>query len=150
MTCLDTNAADELWVAPGITQFLSVSLARVYACDATGGLVVLDLFTGVRLASMPLIDVAVRLTNPSSDRVYLVGETGAVQCLHEVRQKTPLLYTPPPPEQRDVELKGKARPAEPTEESPLEEPSDIPDAPPADDPSDIPDDFDADDPFGAL
>ncbi|MGD9720063.1 MAG: PQQ-binding-like beta-propeller repeat protein [Pirellulales bacterium] len=169
MTCLGAKDGAELWVAPGITQFLAASPTRLYACDATGQLSVLDLATGTRLGSLPLVDVAVRLTNSHSDRIYLVGATGAVQCLREVAQKTPVLHIPPPPKKEESKArlrdrKGEAPaespdepPAEPTEDPDAMPADDAADAPPAeamdepaatpDDKADLPDDLKSDDPF---
>ncbi len=152
MICLDTNGPTELWVAPGIAQFVSASPTRVYTRDKVERLVVLDIETGARLASMPLVDVAHLLTNPHSDRIYLVGETGAVQCLHEIGRPSPVLHIPPAPPKTE-------QPAMPRRESvePASEPTDAPlpaeepfpaEEPPMEDNSDEPTpDFDADDPF---
>jgi outer membrane protein assembly factor BamB len=97
MTCLSTEPVGELWVAPGIKQLLSVGTTRVYARDSVGRLVVLDIETGARLASLSLEDVSVTLTNSYSDRIYLVSAGGALQCLHELGAKRPVMHTPPPP-----------------------------------------------------
>jgi outer membrane protein assembly factor BamB len=140
MTCLDVDGPTELWVAPGIKQFLSASPTRLYTRDSLGRLVVLDLETGTRLASLPLVDVILTLTNRHSDRVYLVSATGAVQCLHEVGRRTPVLHVPPAPEKTDRNVELRDRSDEPTE-SPL----------PADDVGDpdTPTEDDADDPFSS-
>ncbi len=76
MTCLDAEAARLLWVAPGIAQFLSASDTRLYVVDKVGRLQVLDIATGTQLASMPLVDVPLTVTNPDCDRIYLVGAPG--------------------------------------------------------------------------
>jgi outer membrane protein assembly factor BamB len=117
MTCLDAKSAAQQWVAPGIRQFLAASPARVYVCDDVGRMVVLDIETGTRLAAMPLVDVALRLTNGRSDRIYLVGEGGAVQCLREVQSKTPVLHVPPPPPQ-EIKARLKERKDKPADEPP--------------------------------
>jgi outer membrane protein assembly factor BamB len=143
MTCLDAKAGRELWVAPGIAQFLSASGSRLYVVDASRQLVAIDIATGMRLGSTPLVDVSVTLTNPDSDRIYLVGATGAVQCLHEMRQRTPVLHVPPAPaikEKPKVKDRSKApaeeeaaedTPAEemPADETPAEAPAEPSDSP---------------------
>ena len=146
MTCLDSRLSSELWVAPGVTKLLSISPTRVYACDSVNRLVVLDKETGDRLASMPLVDVAVRMNNQYTDRIYLVSATGTVQCLHEVGQKSPVLHMPPPPPPEEkVKLKVRDR-----DDAPTDEPE-SPEAPPAaeakDDAADMPAEFESDDPF---
>ncbi len=149
MTCLDAEAARELWVAPGIAQFLAAGASRLYTVDRVGHLVVLDVATGVRLASMPLVDVAITLTNPHSDRIYLVGATGAVQCLHELRQVKPLHHVPPAP-RAETKPKLRDRSESPLEEAPPEQPRDEApsDSPFAEDTDPVaPAEADVDDPF---
>jgi outer membrane protein assembly factor BamB len=159
MTCLAAKGAAELWVAPGITQFLSASPTRVYACDNVGRLVALDVETGGRLATMTLIDVAQKLTNSHSDRVYLVGAGGAVQCLRELGLKTPVLHVPPPPTlpQKPKLKERKEKPVDEPEmtiEDAADQPKDAPAAPDApeapaveDKKSDMPAEPESDDPF---
>jgi outer membrane protein assembly factor BamB len=139
MTCLDAKDARESWVAPGVKQFLSASGSRVYVVDASQQLVVIDIGTGMRLGSMSLLDVSVTLTNPESDRIYLVGATGAVQCLHEMRQRTPVLHVPPAPAVKErPKLKDRSKaPVEeeaaademPAEEPPAEAPAEPSESP---------------------
>jgi outer membrane protein assembly factor BamB len=149
MTCLDAAEARLLWVAPGIAQFLSASDTRLYAVDKVGRLQVLDIATGTQLASMPLVDVPLTVTNPASDRIYLVGASGAVQCLHELRQQTPTMHVPPAPDVKALPTL-RDRSAESEEETPHEEP---PASVPSDSPfgedmgSEAPAGVDADDPF---
>lgn len=119
LTCLEAKDGRELWVAPGVAQFLSGSGSRLYVVDASRQLVAIDIATGMRLGSMPLVDVSVTLTNPESDRIYLVGATGAVQCLHEMRQRTPVLHVPPAPAVK-AKPKLKDRSKAPAEEAPAE------------------------------
>ncbi len=151
MTCLDCKSAAELWVAPGIAQFLSASPTRVYACDTVGRLVVLDIDTGSRLATMSLADIALKLTNSHSDRVYLVSAGGAVQCLHEVGMKTPVAHVPPAPPTVE-KPKLKQRTEKPADEAPQEtkpeEPAAEPLAPDKEEgKSEMPADLESEDPF---
>jgi outer membrane protein assembly factor BamB len=95
MICLDAATGKPKWTAAGITQFVSQSASKVYACDRFGQLTVLDINRGTRLDSMPLPIGTKKLINYRSDRIYLTTETGLIQCLHEVELKKPLLYEPP-------------------------------------------------------
>ena len=146
MTCLSTEPVGELWMAPGIRQLLSVGPTRVYVRDELGRLVVLDIDTGSRLASMSLQDVPVTLTNNYSDRIYLVSAGGALQCLHELGAKQPVMHTPPPPApstEPKAKLKDrKDQPADaPAADAPAEDAPAMEDDKPA---GDVPE---SDDPF---
>ena len=110
MTCLDSKAVSELWVAPGIKQFLSASPTRVYACDNLGRLTVLDINTGSRVATMPLAEIALKVCNSHTDRVYLAGDAGVVAMSARNRIRKPAVYTPPPPAPPEIKAKLRERP----------------------------------------
>lgn len=98
----------ELWHAPRISQFVSLSPSRVYAVDDLGRLTVLDAETGSRLGSLPLQGVSIKLVNRSTDRIYLASESGMVQCLRESSSKSPVKHEPPVLDKAKT-IKGKAK-----------------------------------------
>jgi len=95
MYCLDSATPKVKWIAAGVSQFIARSATKVYACDPSGQLLVLDLKRGSRLDAMPLPAGTKKLINYQNDRIYLTTDTGMIQCLHEVQLKKPLLYEPP-------------------------------------------------------
>ncbi len=93
MHCLALKTGNENWSAPGIVQFVAASKSRVYATDRIGRLVVLDARNGARLDAVPIESVPIKLLNTVTDRIYLADDGGLVQCLHEVQQREPLIYS---------------------------------------------------------
>ncbi len=96
MFCIDGRSGEQIWSARNLLQFCSVSAAHVYAIDNFNRLVILDAQHGNRLSTLPLGDVQIKLVNQQTDRIYLASDTGVIQCIHELGQRTPLVYTPPP------------------------------------------------------
>jgi outer membrane protein assembly factor BamB len=157
--CLDSKLGEPLWLAPGITQFVSMSPSRVYAIDRRGGLVALDAKSGTPLGSMPLAGTVIKLPNGQSDRLYLASNSSVVQCLREIALKSPVMHIPPAAvDDKAQRVKDKKSPGESPSESTLDEPaaadaddSSEPamsdDAPAEDLPAENPTDDDADNPF---
>jgi len=150
MYCLDAKTGDQLWWAPQLIQFIAASKDRVYVVDRLGRMVVLDVATGARLDALPFPTRSVRMLNDQTDRIYLVSETGLVQCLRETEQVDPIVHLysqegPPAPAQPpgpgqpappagDNPFEG-GQPAAPADDNPFEggQPADDPFAPAADD-----------------
>lgn len=128
MNCLDGASGKPLWFAPKITQFVSRSPSRVYACDQLGRLIALDGKTGARLGALPLDGVSVKLINHQSDRVFLANDACVVQCLREVGLRSPKMHVPPEAEKPAPGAKSTEPKDESTEESapaPKDEPAAI-------------------------
>jgi hypothetical protein len=94
---------------------------------------VLDAKSGVPLGSLRTSPETTAIVNPTTDRLYLVSETGLVQCLHEVGADKPTIHTAPAaPAEGDaadpaVSAEEGAEPAEPGQPaagSPFDEPAD--------------------------
>ena len=122
-------------------QFVAAGKTRVYATDRIGRLQVLSAANGALLDAIPTENVWTKLINADTDRVYLVSETGLIQCLREVEQLKPLMHgkdrkeaaraeskrqpeqeTPPP--KPTVEVEKPAKKAEPkTPTTPKERPA---------------------------
>jgi hypothetical protein len=86
---------------------------------------------------MPSEGATSALVNDQTDRVYLVSQKGAVQCLHELGAEQPFYHVVPEPETPPAEA-AEGQPTETVEpETTPEPPADV--TPPADD----------EDPFGA-
>lgn len=80
---LDMETGVTNWQRPStsIDELLGMIQGKVFATSLTGSLVVLDLATGERIATMNEIRPSRVLINPMTDRLYLVGASGYVQCL---------------------------------------------------------------------
>jgi hypothetical protein len=105
--CIDAKEGTQRWFAPGIMQFVAASKERVYATDKFGRLQILNAKTGARLDSFPIPGLPIRVANDQTDRIYLVSETGLVQCLREVEAVKPLVYAT----MREEAVKPVAKPA---------------------------------------
>jgi outer membrane protein assembly factor BamB len=115
--CLDAKDGTQLWFAPKMRQFVSLSPSRVYACDELGRLAALDAASGARLGAMPLHGITLKLCNNYSDRVYLANDSGVIQCLRDIDARSPTLYVPPPAESEADKPKSKLPAAGPKKDS---------------------------------
>jgi outer membrane protein assembly factor BamB len=122
--CINATSGTGLWEAPHVNQFAAISKDRVYAVNDLGEFVVLNAATGVTLAKIRTDRPIHALVNDQTDRVYLVSESGMIECLHEVNLKTPIYHNPKPAPPKE-EAKPAAAPAPPTPTS-VEKPAKAP------------------------
>ena len=109
--CVNATSGIGVWEAPNVKQFAAKSKDRVYAVGDLGEFVVLNAASGVTLAKAKCERPVHALVNDQTDRIYLVSETGVIECLHEIGQTQPIYHNPKPaPEDKDKE-KGKDKPA---------------------------------------
>lgn len=119
--CLDTADGALNWVSIGVAQFVASSPTRVYGMDRYGGLMILDGESGVVVGEAAGREGTTAVLNEKTDRLYLVSETGLVQCLHEIGQTTPYQHGPPAAKDDETESdetadEGVDEPAMPREE----------------------------------
>lgn len=108
MFCLDAKTGIQRWAAPMVTQFVAAGPDRLYVVDKLQRLVMLDARTGSRLDAVDVRLFPFRLVNAQTDRIYLAGQQGLIQCLRDPRQVEPLVYLV---EQKRAEKKEKDKPA---------------------------------------
>jgi outer membrane protein assembly factor BamB len=111
MYCLDAKTGKQVWWTPQVVQFVAASKDRVYASDKTGQTLVLDAKNGSRLDTIAATAPLVKLINAETDRIYLVAETGLIQCLHETEQSEPIRHVKPLEQQPTVDATKLAGPA---------------------------------------
>jgi hypothetical protein len=91
---LNAQTGDQLWAQPvnDIDQIFAHAGNRIIGRDREGQLVVLDADTGDTV--MRACDFPVRrfVTNADTDRVYLIGEGGMVQCLRPIGSEFPVFH----------------------------------------------------------
>lgn len=90
MYSLDAKTGKQVWWTPRVTQFLAASKERVYTADKYGQVLILDAKTGARVDTLAVNVPMVRMLNQDTDRLYLVSQTGLIQCLHEIGQSEPI------------------------------------------------------------
>lgn len=119
MFCIDSKEGTELWVTPGIEEVIASSTQRVYVRDNVGRLVALDKRTGAKLAGIPTGGFGMSLANNVTDRIYLVSNTGVIQCLREIDSSFPIVHRPLPTEpQEDEGTPASRRSRQPAEQEP--------------------------------
>jgi hypothetical protein len=133
--CVATEDGTLRWTALDVSRFVGASPTRVYGMDRYGTLMVLDGRSGVELGQASGSQGTSAVANDRTDRLYLVSDSGLVQCLHEVGQPQPFLHPQPTFDEPAAE-----KPA-PAGEVPL------PETPPADEPPAVEPPPDAGDPF---
>ena len=80
---------------PSVGELIGVLGGQLYATTLSGGLTVIDAKTGGRVASYPNVRPADFITNTLTDRIYLVSESGDVQCLRREGAELPNLIRQP-------------------------------------------------------
>ncbi|GAA5509695.1 PQQ-binding-like beta-propeller repeat protein [Novipirellula caenicola] len=114
--------------ASNIDELVGTIGDKLYVTTLSGAFAVLDLETGKQVESFPGIRPQRLLRNSKTDRLYLIGKTGAVQCLRSIDADLPIIS----------EGHGEAKKGEEKEEKKEEEkkPAESNDfgAPPASDP----------------
>ncbi len=78
---------------PNIGELLGVLDNRIYATTMSGGLVVLDVKTGQKLATFNNIRPEHFICNELTDRLYLVSNDGDVQCIRSEGANLPTLVS---------------------------------------------------------
>lgn len=120
---LDTITGEQHWETPGISQLLGVSKTRVYGIDSRGHISILDRASGVNQGSLETSTETIAVVNADTDRLYLVSETGLVQCLHEIGSDQPYVHAQqaaPAMQKPDEVEEGEAPALEPDDEPPAE------------------------------
>ncbi len=92
MYCLESKTGRELWWTPRATRFIAAGKNRVYAADRVGRILVIDAAAGALIDVIPTENVSIFFHNTQTDRVYLIGRKGLIQCLHAAGQVEPILH----------------------------------------------------------
>jgi outer membrane protein assembly factor BamB len=98
---------------PNIGDLLGVLEDRLYATTMSGGLVVLDVKTGQKIATFNNIRPEYFIVNTLTDRLYLVSNGGDVQCIKTETADLPTLVA-----QMEPKKKAKLDPTETVPEKP--------------------------------
>lgn len=128
--CLEVATGAAMWKSPatGIDAVLGSSSDRIYARTNSNRLAILDAQSGGRIADIAGVDVERYVVNRLTDRLYLVGNGGMLQCLRPVDSPLPL-------------LKVTAEPPAAATDTPEEQPAQRPDQDPFEAGGDAPDPF---------
>jgi outer membrane protein assembly factor BamB len=126
--CIDAATGIGQWEASEVAQFAAASKTHVYGINSYGTIMVLDATTGAVSGRLDTGGEITAFVNDQTDRLYLLSQTGLVQCLYEIGAKKPTSYAPAPvegPEKPKAEgrYRGNAQPAEKPEAAPAPKPA---------------------------
>lgn len=89
---VDATTGHKLWSVDGAVKFVAQAKHHVYAADRHGNLLILDKETGAIAGKLTTGDGIYPIINEQSDRIFLVNDTGLIQCLHEIGAEEPTLH----------------------------------------------------------
>lgn len=89
MSALDAETGDVRWLASNVDRFVAVSDSLVYSISTGNQLVVRDRENGGIVGSTQLGAVGYPVVNTNTDRVYLVSQSGVVQCFRDTDKRWP-------------------------------------------------------------
>ncbi|MFT5523962.1 MAG: outer membrane protein assembly factor BamB [Pirellulaceae bacterium] len=87
-----SEEGDEIWWTKDVSKILASSENRIYCLDRVGRLVVHDVQSGGRLATLSSEALDFHHINIQSDRIYLGMKSGTIQCLKEVGARWPYIH----------------------------------------------------------
>lgn len=130
--CVDASTGLPLWRSLGLAQFAAVTKSRVYGVDRYGTIHILNIADGAPVGRIPTGGTVTALVNDQTDRLFLISDSGLVQCLHEIGADEPTHYAKQP-----VAKEGSTKPPEETELGEESQPATEPARParPADQPA---------------
>ena len=80
---IDLVTGNERWAADGVRRFVAASQQRLYVLDQRGRLTGLDRATGAAIFVYDIRRFEHCLYNLETDQVFLITDTGLIQCLRE-------------------------------------------------------------------
>ena len=93
LCCLDSKQGDILWRSSGIDSFIAASPDWLYVKSIFGDLVAVHPKNGAQKTLFSLKAYKDVHYNNENDRIYLLTNSGLVQCLHEVGRIEPMRHT---------------------------------------------------------
>jgi len=87
-----SEEGDEVWWTKDISKILASSETRLYCLDRVGRLVVHDIVSGGRIATLSTEALDFHHINIQSDRIYIGKKSGTIQCLKELGARWPYVH----------------------------------------------------------
>jgi outer membrane protein assembly factor BamB len=146
--CVDASTGLPQWESLGLSQFAAVTKSHVYGVDRYGKIHILNIADGAPVGRIPTGGTVTALVNDQTDRLFLISDSGLVQCLHEIGADEPTYYAERPADHQKFTAPAEE---EPSAGEPAIEPGPTqPQLPATDDPFAQPAaEADGADPFGA-
>lgn len=157
--CLDITNGAHAWSSPvrQVDDVLCIAGNKVFVRTSAHHLAAVDVATGARVLALSDVTTQHYLVNDKTDRLYLLSDGGAMQCLRPVNAELPNLLVPieAPPAQPDA-AEPPTQPSDSQPDGPFDASGQNPFAAPSDgqtpavDPFAVPAGEPADDPFGGA
>ena len=87
--CLDSNNGNGLWNSHGVDSFIAASPGWLYVRNSSGDLARVNCRDGAKTTLFSLKAYKDVYYNNENDRIYLITDSGLIQCLHEMGRKQP-------------------------------------------------------------
>ncbi len=112
---VDATTGNGRWTTEGAAYFVAQGLQHLYAADRYGNLLILDKETGSIAGQINTGENVHPMINEQTDRIFLVSDTGLIQCLHEIGAEAPTSHR----EMAASEETEKAEPKSSTDTEPI-------------------------------
>lgn len=89
---IDSTNGKRIWRIDGVADFVAMGANAIYGMAPYGTLVVLDKATGKISGKIRTTPKHSAIVNDQSDRIFMVNDQGAVQCLREIGASQPTWY----------------------------------------------------------
>ena len=90
--CLDAQNGKVVWRSPGIDSFISASKDYIYVKNIFGDLVAINAKNGAQNSLFSIKAYEGTYYNNENDRIYLISNSGLIQCLYEAGRSQPLRH----------------------------------------------------------
>jgi outer membrane protein assembly factor BamB len=84
----------QIWQNKDVVRLLAVTPDRIFGMDKLDNIHILSADTGRSLGRLQTEGISLPVVNHISDRIYLVTDTGLVQCLRDTRLSKPHYHSP--------------------------------------------------------
>jgi outer membrane protein assembly factor BamB len=121
--CVDAATGLGQWESLGISQFAAVTKSHVYGVDRYGTIHILSINDGSPVGHITTGGTLDALVNDQTDRLFLISESGLVQCLHEIGADEPTHYVERPAATPEGESAAPAATTAPIESAAPTEPA---------------------------
>ena len=111
LNCLSLADGKRIWSAPTIVKFVAASQDHLYVLDRARHFSKLDARTGSLLAEVRVDDLDMVLVNRLTDRIFIGTRRGLIQCVHEERNRWPVIHAG-----GEIEVAAESKKAGPKEE----------------------------------
>ena len=89
---ISSTTGQRKWAARGARQFVAATGKNVYTTNRSGQMIILDAQTGNVRGHLPIEITDQLFVNNQTDRIYIGGRSGVLQCLRELGTDWPTIH----------------------------------------------------------